>query len=66
MDLPAPSCYAEASRSPKKAIGLSKEATMEAITLLIGITLRLALPLGLLFWLSSRLQAWDQKRGVAC
>ena len=43
-----------------------KEVMMESITLLLGIALRIALPIGLLFWMSARLQAWDQKRGVTC
>lgn len=34
---------------------------MEAITLLLGIALRIALPIGFLFWMSARLRAWDQK-----
>jgi hypothetical protein len=39
---------------------------MEAITLFLGITLRIALPVGILFWMSARLQNWDQKRGAIC
>lgn len=39
---------------------------MEAITFLLGLTLRILLPLGLLFWISARLRAWDQKRGALC
>jgi hypothetical protein len=39
---------------------------MEAITLFLGVALRIALPVGILFWVSARLQAWDQKRGVIC
>lgn len=37
---------------------------MELLTLVIGISIRLILPLGLLFWVSSRLQAWDQRRTI--
>ncbi len=39
---------------------------MEAITFILGVVLRIALPAGILFWLSARLQAWDQKRGALC
>jgi hypothetical protein len=39
---------------------------MEAITLFLGIALRIALPVGILFWMSARLQAWDQRRGATC
>jgi len=35
---------------------------MELMTVVIGISIRLALPLGLLFWASIRLQAWDKRR----
>lgn len=34
---------------------------MEAITLLLAIALRVALPIGFLFWMSARLQGWDPK-----
>lgn len=37
---------------------------MELVTMIIGISIRLALPLGLLFWASIRLQAWDQRRMI--
>lgn len=37
---------------------------MELLTLVIGISIRLVLPLGLLFWASCRLQSWDQRRTV--
>lgn len=37
---------------------------MELLTVVIGIILRFALPLGLLFWASHRLQAWDQRRAI--
>lgn len=39
---------------------------MEGIAFLLGMTLRIILPIGLLFWISARLQAWDQKRGEVC
>jgi len=39
---------------------------MEATTLFLGLALRIALPIGLLFWMSARLRAWDQKRGALC
>ena len=35
---------------------------MELITTILGIGIRLALPLALLFWASIRLQTWDQRR----
>ncbi len=43
-----------------------KEGTVEAITLLLGVTLRIILPIGVLFWISAKLQAWDQKGGEVC
>jgi hypothetical protein len=39
---------------------------MEAITLFFGMALRIVLPIGLLFWISARLRAWDQRRGATC
>jgi|GEM_PF-2395875 predicted DNA-binding transcriptional regulator YafY len=39
---------------------------MEAMTFLLGVTLRIILPFGLLFWISAELRAWDQKRGELC
>ncbi len=39
---------------------------MEAITFVVGVVLRIALPAAIMFWLSARLQAWDQKRGAPC
>lgn len=39
---------------------------MEAITLFLGVALRIALPIGILFWMSARLRAWDQRRGATC
>lgn len=52
--------------SPRNQMGLRKEATMEAISLFLGVALRIVLPIGLLFWVSARLRAWDQKRGATC
>ncbi len=46
--------------------GMSEEDTMEAATLFLGMALRIALPIGILFWVSARLRAWDQKRGATC
>lgn len=37
---------------------------MEVLTLILGIGIRLAIPLGLLFLASGRLQAWDRRRTV--
>ena len=34
---------------------------MEALTVFVGMALRLALPVALLFWISARLRAWDEK-----
>jgi hypothetical protein len=45
---------------------MSEEDTMEAATLFLGMTLRIVLPIGILFWISARLRAWDQKRGAIC
>jgi len=35
---------------------------MQLIALVVGVTVRIALPLALLLWGSSRLLAWDQSR----
>jgi hypothetical protein len=37
---------------------------MEGISLVLGMALRIVVPLALLFLLSARLQAWDQRRAV--
>ena len=37
---------------------------MESLTMVLGIMLRIALPIGLLFWLSGSLQSWDQRRSI--
>lgn len=39
-----------------------EKGSMELITTLIAISIRLALPLALLFWASIRLQTWDKRR----
>jgi hypothetical protein len=38
---------------------------MEAMTLFVGVALRLALPVAFMFWISARLRAWDAKGGVS-
>ncbi len=35
---------------------------MESLTVILGIVLRIALPAGVLFWLSAGLRGWDQHR----
>lgn len=37
---------------------------MEILTVILGIGIRFILPLGLLLWTSTRLQAWDQRRTI--
>lgn len=39
---------------------------MEIISVGVGMMLRLALPAALLFWLSARLRAWDERGGASC
>ncbi len=39
---------------------------MEGLAFLLGVTLRIIVPIGLLFWISAELRAWDQKRGATC
>lgn len=41
-----------------------KEDMMELLTVILGISIRFVLPLGLLLWASARLQAWDQRRTI--
>ena len=38
---------------------------MEPLSLVAAIVLRIALPVGFLFWISARLRAWDAKGGVS-
>ena len=35
---------------------------MESLTMVLGIVLRIALPVGVLFGLSAYLRSWDQRR----
>lgn len=37
---------------------------MEALTLVLGMMIRLALPVGLLLWVSGQLRAWDARRAI--
>jgi hypothetical protein len=57
IQMRGPFCYAMCRKE-------QKEGAMEGLSLVLGMVLRLALPLGLLFLLSARLQAWDQRRSV--
>jgi len=45
---------------------LDTEDTVETISVAIGVTLRIALPIVFMFWISARLRAWDQERGASC
>jgi hypothetical protein len=45
---------------------LDAESTVETISVVIGLTLRIALPIAFMCWISARLRAWDQERGASC
>jgi hypothetical protein len=45
---------------------LHAEGAVETISVVIGVALRIALPIVVMLWISARLRAWDQERGAAC